>query len=79
MAEPETEFTPEPMKRLQFFNQVLQGLLIALGLGVLWLMESVRNVFFDLLDRFNRKARGRKASAFPPGRPRRRVVKHAGS
>ncbi|HTW89912.1 MAG TPA: hypothetical protein VMD75_18095 [Candidatus Binataceae bacterium] len=79
MAEPETEFTPDRMTRLQFFSQVMQGLLIALGLGVLWLMETVRNVFFDLLDRFNRKAHGRKASAFPPGRPRRRVVKQAGS
>lgn len=78
MAEPETDFTPEPMKRLQFLNQVLQGMLIALGLGVLWLMESVRDGFFNLLDRFNLRARRRKASAFPPGRPRRRAVKQAG-
>jgi hypothetical protein len=79
MAEQETDFTPEPMKRLQFLGQILQGMAIALGLGLLWIMESVRDVFFDLLDRFNRKARGGKASAFPPGRPRRRVVKQARS
>ncbi len=79
MAEQETDFTPEPLRRLQFLGQILQGIAIALGLGLLWIMESVRDAFFDLLDRFNRKARGSRASAFPPGRPRRRVVKQAGS
>jgi hypothetical protein len=79
MAEQETDFTPEPISRLEFLNQITQGLLIALGLGMLWMMESVRNGFFNLLDRFNFKPRGRKASAFPPGRPRRRVVKQARS
>ena len=79
MAEQENEFAPERLTRLQFFSEMLQGLLIALGLGVLWIMESVRDVVFDQLDRFNRKARERRASAFPPGRPRRRVVKQAGS
>ena len=42
-------------------------------------MEAVRDRFFDLLDRFNPKARGGKASAFPPGRPRPRAVNQAGS
>ncbi|HUY18220.1 MAG TPA: hypothetical protein VMV15_03245 [Candidatus Binataceae bacterium] len=79
MAEQETDFTPERISRLEFLNQIMQGLLIALGLGMLWMMESVRNGFFGLLDRFNLKPRGRKASAFPPGRPRRRVVKQARS
>jgi hypothetical protein len=79
MADQETDFTPQRMKPLEFLNQVAQGIAIALGLGMLWIMEAVRDRFFDLLDRFNRKARGGKASAFPPGRPRPRTVKQAGS
>jgi hypothetical protein len=79
MAEQETDFTLDRMGWAQFLSEMLQGMGIALGLALLWVMESVRDVFFGLLDRFNRKARGGKASAFPPGRPRRHAVKQAGS
>jgi len=40
---------------------------------LLWSLEAVRNAFFRVLDRLNIKARpNRRASAFPPGSPRRR-------
>jgi len=79
MPEQETDFTPEPLRRLQFISELLQGISIATGLGVLWIMESVRDAFFNLLDRVNYKSYSRRASAFPPGRPRRHRVRQARS
>jgi hypothetical protein len=56
----------------EYLVQVLNGVGVTVGLGLLWLMEIVRNRFFHLLDRLNLKPRRhRKASAFPPGRPRK--------
>ncbi len=58
-----------------FFSEMLQGIGKMLGLGLLWGLEEVRNVFFKVLDRLNVKARpSRHVSAFPPGSPRRRKV-----
>jgi hypothetical protein len=34
-------------------------------------MEVVRNIFFRALDRLNVKPRRGRASAFPPGQPRK--------
>ena len=73
MAESETEFSPEPMRRMQFVSEMMQGVAIAFGLGLLWMMETVRDAWFGVLDRVNLKSRKRRASAFPPGRPRRAV------
>jgi hypothetical protein len=57
----------------RFLFEVLQGVGVALGLALLWMLESIRNVVFRALDRFNVKARPhRHVSAFPPGSPRRR-------
>lgn len=54
-----------------FLLDVLQGLGVMLGLAVLWMFESMRNVIFRALDRLNIKARGpRRVSAFPPGSPK---------
>jgi len=56
-----------------FLQELIQGIGKMLGLGLLWGLEEVRNVFFRLLDRLNVKARPhRRVSAFPPGSPRRR-------
>jgi hypothetical protein len=56
-----------------FLQELIQGIGKMLGLGLLWGLEGVRNVFFRLLDRLNVKARPhRRVSAFPPGSPRRR-------
>jgi hypothetical protein len=55
-----------------FFSELLQGIGKMLGLGLLWGLEEIRNVFFRILDRLNVKARpSRRVSAFPPGSPRR--------
>ena len=61
------------MGPVDFLHQVIHGVGVVLGLGLLWTLESVRNVFFRGLDRFNIKSRPpRKVSAFPPRSPRRR-------
>ena len=61
------------MGPVDFLHQVIHGVGVVLGLGLLWSLESIRNVFFRQLDRFNVKSHPpRKVSAFPPGSPRRR-------
>jgi hypothetical protein len=55
----------------------LAGTGIMLGLSLLWLLEAVRNIFFRALDRMNVRPRSRRASAFPPGRPRRHATVEA--
>ncbi|MCL5044322.1 MAG: hypothetical protein M1336_03450 [Deltaproteobacteria bacterium] len=57
-----------------YLANALRGIGGVLGLGLLWFMEAVRNRFFDLLDRLNVKPRKRRASPFPPGMPRKRLV-----
>ena len=61
----------EQLSRLSYLSEVVQGIGITLGLGILWGLEMVRNVYFRVLDRLNLKPRRRRASAFPPGRPRK--------
>ena len=67
----------EPLSRLGFLLYVLHGAGVALGLCLLWALEAVRNNIFRLLDRMNIKARVRKASAFPPGQPRKHPLTEA--
>jgi hypothetical protein len=55
----------------RLFTEIAYGIAITLGMASLWGLESVRNAFFRLLDRANLKPRPRRASAFPPGRPRK--------
>jgi hypothetical protein len=63
----------ERLSRLRYLSELVQGIGIALGMGILWGLEIVRNAYFRLLDRLNLKPRrGRRASAFPPGRPKKR-------
>ena len=62
----------EQLSTLSYLSEVVQGTGITLGLGILWGLEIVRNAYFRLLDRLNLKPRRRRrASAFPPGRPRK--------
>jgi hypothetical protein len=57
----------------QFCSELIQGVGKVAGLGLLWSLEAIRNVWFRTLDRLNIKARPpRQVSAFPPGSPRRR-------
>jgi hypothetical protein len=62
----------DPLNGPGFLKEVARGTAVALGLGLLWVLETGRNALFRLLDRMNIRARRhRRASAFPPGRPRR--------
>jgi hypothetical protein len=62
----------EQLSTLSYVSEFFQGMGIALGMCILWGLEIVRNAYFRLLDRLNLKPRRRRASAFPPGRPRKR-------
>jgi hypothetical protein len=42
------------------------------GLTLLWGLEIVRDSYFRLLDRLNLRPRPKRASAFPPGQPKKR-------
>ena len=55
-----------------FLYEVLHGVGVTLGLSFLWLMESIRNGYFWLLDSLGVAARRRRGTAFPPGQPRKR-------
>lgn len=69
-AKPDIHVEPVHLTTGEFFGQILRGIGIAFGLGLLWAMESVRNAYFRLLNRWNVKPhRHRHASAFPPGKP----------
>jgi len=66
--------TPLEIEQLGFRRTALEILIaiaITLGLASLWLLENVRDAFFGLLDRIGVKGRPHRASAFPPGRPRK--------
>lgn len=74
-----TEHKQEPIRIEKFgpagfMHEMLHGIGVMFGLALLWVLESVRNVFFRMLDRWNIKprARTRRVSAFPPGSPRKR-------
>ena len=55
----------------EYFIQILDGIGIAAGMALLWVMELARNGYFRILDLSNLKPRKRRrASAFPPGVPR---------
>ena len=66
-----------PLSTMGFAFYILHGIGVTLGLCLFWGLEVVRNNFFRLLDRMNIKARVRKASAFPPGQPRKRPLTEA--
>jgi hypothetical protein len=73
----ETPLVVRPLSTLGFLFYILHGIGVTLGLCLFWGLEVVRNNFFRLLDRMNIKARVRKASAFPPGQPRKRPLTEA--
>jgi len=62
----------EQLSTLSYFSELAQGVGLTLGIGILWGLEIIRNAYFRMLDRLNIKARRKRASAFPPGRPRHR-------
>jgi hypothetical protein len=59
-----------------YLKELLYGIGATSGLALLWVMEAVRDRLFRLLDRTGFLPRPKsKASAFPPGRPKRRIRK----
>ncbi|HXW84570.1 MAG TPA: hypothetical protein VEJ86_09205 [Candidatus Binataceae bacterium] len=73
-GEHEVRVELERMTFPDFLGQVVRAIGVALGLATLWVAEIGRDLLFRLLDRLNLRPRSRRrASAFPPGRPRRRA------
>jgi hypothetical protein len=79
MGHSEVSESPEMvrLKPLEVVVEILQGLGITVGLGLLWMTEAVRDHLFRLLDRVNVRPRTRPVSAFPPGQPRKRPPRRA--
>jgi hypothetical protein len=61
----------QPLRGKELAKEIAGGIGRAMGLTLLWVLEIVRDKFFRLLDRFNVRPRKKRASAFPPGRPRK--------
>ena len=67
----------ERLKPIEVVPEILHGMGIALGLSLLWILEVVRDGAFRFLDRVNIRPRTGRASAFPPGQPRKRSPRRA--
>ena len=61
----------EPLRGLPLVMEVLGGVGRTLGLTLLWGLEIVRDSYFRQLDRLNVRPRRKRASAFPPGQPKK--------
>jgi hypothetical protein len=61
----------EPLRGLPLALEVAGGVGRTLGLTLLWGLEIVRDSYFRLLDRLNVRPRHKRASAFPPGQPKK--------
>ena len=62
----------KPLRGRDFFKEVARGVGVSAGMALLWGLELVRNSYFRMLDRFSVRPRHKRASAFPPGQPRKR-------
>jgi hypothetical protein len=62
----------QPLRGARLAGEVAGGVGRALGLTLLWGLEIVRDSYFSLLDRLNVRPRPKRASAFPPGQPKKR-------
>jgi hypothetical protein len=65
------EVRVEPLRGLPLMLEVAGGVGRSLGLTLLWGLEIVRDSYFRLLDRLNVRPRHKRASAFPPGQPKK--------
>jgi hypothetical protein len=63
----------QPLRGLPLALEIAGGVGRTLGLTLLWGLEIVRDSYFRLLDRLNVRPRHKRASAFPPGQPKRRT------
>ena len=62
----------QPLRGLPLVMEVVGGVGRTLGLTLLWGLEIVRDSYFRQLDRLNVRPRHKRASAFPPGQPKKR-------
>jgi hypothetical protein len=62
-----------PLTRGELITEIAGGVGRALGLTLFWGLEIIRDAYFRVLDRLNVKPRHKRASAFPPGQPRKRT------
>jgi hypothetical protein len=62
----------EPLRGARLVGEIAGGVGRALGLTLFWGLEIVRDSYFRLLDRLNVRPRRKRASAFPPGQPKKR-------
>ncbi len=69
---PRVEVHIEPLTGLPLAKEIVGGVGRTLGLTLLWGLEIVRDSYFRLLDRLNVRPRRKRASAFPPGQPKKR-------
>jgi hypothetical protein len=65
------EVNIEPLSGLPLILEVAGGVGRTLGLTLLWGLEIVRDSYFRQLDRLNIRPRHKRASAFPPGQPKK--------
>ena len=65
------EVNVEPLRGLPLILEVAGGVGRTLGLTLLWGLEIVRDSYFRQLDRLNIRPRHKRASAFPPGQPKK--------
>lgn len=66
------EIRIQPLRGLPLVKEVAGAVGRALGLTLLWGLEIVRDSYFRVLDRLNVRPRRKRASAFPPGQPKKR-------
>jgi hypothetical protein len=62
----------QPLRGRELALEIVGGIGRTLGLTLLWGLEIVRDSYFRVLDRLNVRPRRRRASAFPPGQPKKR-------
>ncbi|MGH8011145.1 MAG: hypothetical protein ACREQ4_01435 [Candidatus Binataceae bacterium] len=74
MQNDEQPLIVEQFTRAQYVWEIIQGILIVAGLGLLWLLEIIRDGCFALADRINWPIRPRKGRPFPPGPQRTRAT-----
>lgn len=65
------EVSIEPLRGSVLVKEIVGAVGRALGLTLLWGLEIVRDSYFRVLDRLNVRPPRKRASAFPPGRPKK--------
>ena len=68
------ELRVEPLRGSRLVLEVVGGVGRTLGLTLLWGLEIVRDSYFRQLDRLNVRPRHKRASAFPPGQPKKQRI-----